>query len=80
MSAERYEQNFGPCALGDSPSETLRERRLNRRALSIGHALSEKFGQALSSVLTSAKALKRAYAFSPIRKPALKTSFDLSAR
>ena len=28
MSPERYEQNFGTCELGD--------RRLNRRALSIG--------------------------------------------
>lgn len=53
MSTERYEQNFGTCALGD--------RRLNRRALSIGQALSEKFGQALSSVFETAKELKHSY-------------------
>lgn len=63
MMAERYEQNFGSCDLGD--------RRLNRRALSIGQALSENFGKALSSVFESGKALKRAYAFSPMPKPAL---------
>lgn len=61
--AERYEQNFGSCDLG--------ERRLNRRALSIGQALSENFGKALSTVFESGKALKQAYAFSPIPKPAL---------
>ncbi len=72
MSAERYEQNFGTCALGD--------RRLTRRALSIGQALSEKFGQGLSSVFESAKELKRAYAFSPIRKPALNRSSSLIVR
>ena len=60
---ERYEQNFGSCELGD--------RRLNRRALSLGQALSENFGKALSSIFESGKALKRAYAFSPIPKPAL---------
>ncbi len=69
MSTERYEQNFGTCALGD--------RRLNRRALSIGQALSEKFGEGLSSVFASAKELKRAYAFSPMRKLALKNSSGL---
>lgn len=63
MMAERYEQNFGSCDLGD--------HRLNRRALSIGQALSENFGKALSTVFESGKALKRAYAFSPIPKPAL---------
>ena len=72
MSTERYEQNFGACALGD--------RRLNRRALSIGPALSEKFGEGLSSVFASAKALKRAYAFLLIRKPTLKSSSGLIAR
>ncbi|MGD1942563.1 MAG: transposase DNA-binding-containing protein [Leptolyngbyaceae cyanobacterium] len=65
MMAERYEQNFGDCDLGD--------RRLNRRALSIGQALSENFGKALSSMFESGKALKRAYAFSPMPKPALKS-------
>ena len=69
MSTERYEQNFGNCALGD--------RRLNRRALSIGQALSEKFGQGLSSVFESAKELKRAYEFSLTRKPILKSSSSL---
>ena len=65
MMAERYEQNFGSCDLCD--------RRLNRRAQSIGQALSENFGKALSSVFESGKELKRAYAFSPIPKPALKS-------
>ena len=63
---ERYEQNFGSCELGD--------RRLNRRALRIGQALSENFGQALSTVFESGKELKRAYAFSPIPKLVLKSS------
>ncbi len=72
MSTERYEQNFGTCALGD--------RRLNRRALSIGQALSEKFGQGLSSVFESAKELKRAYAFSRIQKLTLKSSSSLIVR
>ena len=72
MSTERYEQNFGTCALGD--------RRLNRRALSIGQALSEKFGQGLSSVFESAKDLKRAYAFSPIQKLTLERSSSLIVR
>ena len=72
MSTERYEQNFGTCELGD--------RRLTRRALSIGQALSEKFGQGLSSIFKSAKELKRAYAFSRIPKAALQRSFSLIAR
>lgn len=72
MSTERYEQNFGTCVLGDC--------RLNRRALSIGQALSEKFGQGLSSVFETAKELKRAYAFSAIPKLALKRSSSLIAR
>ena len=72
MSTERYEQNFGTCTLGD--------RRLNRRALSIGQALSEKFGQGLSSVFESAKELKRAYAFSRIQKLTLKRSSNLIVR
>ena len=65
MMAERYEQNFGTCELGD--------RRLNRRALSIGQTLSENFGKALSTMFESAKELKRAYEFSPIPKLALKS-------
>ncbi len=55
METARWDQNFGACQLGDL--------RLNRRALSIGEALSQKFGQALSTVFDSAKKLKRAYAF-----------------
>lgn len=64
MSPELYEKNFGTCDLGD--------RRLNRRALSVGQALSEKFGQALSTMFESAKELKRAYSFSPTAKQLLK--------
>ena len=66
MMPSRAEQNFGQCELGD--------RRLNRRALSIGVALSEHFGQALSTVFETAKELKRAYAFSPMSKRALSRS------
>jgi len=66
-----YEQNFGNCQLGD--------QRLNRRALSIGQALSEKFGQGLSTVFENAKELKRAYEFSVIQKPALKRLSNLTA-
>ena len=65
MMAERYEQNFGSCELGD--------RRLNRRALNIGQALSKNFGKALSRIFESGKELKRAYAFSLMPKPALKS-------
>ncbi len=65
MKSARREQNFGSCQLGD--------QRLNRRALSIGQALSQKFGQALSTIFESAKELKRAYKFSPIPKPALRS-------
>lgn len=69
MSPELYEQNFGTCELGD--------RRLNRRALSIGQGLSEKFGQALSTVFESSKELKRAYSFSPMPKQGLNNSLPL---
>jgi hypothetical protein len=55
MESARWDQNFGACQLGDL--------RLNRRALSIGKNLSQKFGQALSTVFDSSKELKRAYAF-----------------
>ncbi len=55
MESARWSQNFGDCQLGDL--------RLNRRALSIGEALSRKFGLAVSTVFDSAKELKRAYAF-----------------
>jgi len=64
METARYTLNFGNCQLGD--------QRLIRRAQSIGQALSEKFGQGLSTVFESAKDLKRAYEFSPMPKPALK--------
>ncbi len=63
MESVSGDQNFGSCQLGD--------RRLNRRALRIGHALNHKFGRALSTVFESAKELKRAYEFSPTAKPAL---------
>ena len=65
MELARCEQNFGNCQLGD--------QRLNRRALNIGQALSQKFGQALSTIFESAKELKRAYEFSQIPKPALRS-------
>jgi hypothetical protein len=63
MDSPRYAQNFGQCELND--------QRLNRRALKIGEALSQKFGQALSSIFDSGKELKRAYEFSLILKQAL---------
>ena len=61
MVAARYSENFGQCELGD--------QRLNRRALSIGQALSEHVGQALSMAFEDAKELKRAYEFSPMATP-----------
>jgi hypothetical protein len=63
MDATRYVQNFGQCQLND--------QRLNRRALKIGEALTQKFGQALSTTFESTKELKRAYEFSLILKQAL---------
>jgi hypothetical protein len=63
MDSTRQNQNFGECQLGD--------QRLNRRAWSIGEALSQKFGQALSTIFESTKELKRAYEFSPIPKQLL---------
>ncbi len=65
MESGNWEQNFGSCELGD--------RRLNRRALSIGQALSQNYGRALSTVFQSARELKRAYEFLPISNPALKS-------
>jgi hypothetical protein len=38
MDSTRYTQNFGQCQLND--------QRLNRRALKIGKALTQKFEQA----------------------------------
>ena len=67
-----YMQIFAGCQLGDL--------RLNRRALSIGKALSQKFGQALSSVFEDANELKRTYEFSPIPKTPLKRSSVRTAR
>ena len=64
MESANYVKNFGECQLGDL--------RLNRRALSLGKALSQKFGQALSTVFEDARELKRAYEFSLISKPPLK--------
>ena len=61
--SERYEENFGSCEFGD--------RRLMRRAMSIGQALSEQFGKALSTVFETSRELKRAYSFSPMRKAVL---------
>lgn len=72
MESASNVQNFGGCQLGDL--------RLNRRALSIGEALSQKFGQALSTVFEDANELKRAYEFSPIPKPPLKRSSVRTAR
>jgi hypothetical protein len=64
MDSTRVEENFGGCTLGD--------QRLTRRALSLGIALSEHFGQALAMSFQSAPALKRAYEFSPMSRRALK--------
>ncbi len=64
METARYQQNFGNCQLGD--------QRLTRRAHSIGQALSEKFGQGLSTVFETAKELKRAYEFSLMPELALR--------
>lgn len=58
MVVARYSENFGDCELGD--------QRLTRRALSIGQALSEHVGQALSMAFENTKELKRAYEFSPM--------------
>jgi hypothetical protein len=60
MDSIRYEQNFGTCNLED--------KRLNRRAAGIGEALTQSFGQALSTVFKNAKELKRTYEFSLILK------------
>ena len=60
----KWQTNFSSCQMGDA--------RLNRRALSIGQAISEGFGQGLSSIFEDANTLKRAYEFSPIPKPALR--------
>lgn len=70
--AARYVENFSGCDLGD--------QRLTRRAQTIGQALSEGFGQALSMVFDEAKELKRAYEFSLMTKQILPPSSRLTAR
>ena len=44
-----WERNFGECELGD--------RRLGRRAARIGKAISEQYGQGLSSIFEDVKNL-----------------------
>ena len=60
METTHYAHNFARCQLGD--------QRLNRRAQSIGQAITQRFGQALSTVFESGRELKRAYEFFPILK------------
>lgn len=55
-----WEKNFATCELGD--------RRLNERAMSIGKALSQGFGKALSEIFNGGTVLKRAYEFLPTQK------------
>ena len=50
-----WEKNFATCELGD--------HRLNERAMSIGKALSQGFGKALSEIFNGGRVLKRAYEF-----------------
>jgi hypothetical protein len=57
---EWWEKNFATVDLGD--------RRLNERAMSIGRALSQGFGKALSEIFSTGKVLKRAYEFLPTQK------------
>lgn len=57
---EWWEKNFATCELGD--------RRLNERAISIGKALSQGFGKALSEIFTEGTVLKRAYEFLPTKR------------
>ena len=49
-------KNFAECQFSD--------QRLTRRALMVGQAISEGFGQALSSIFKNATDLKRSYEFS----------------
>jgi hypothetical protein len=55
-----WEKNFATCDLGD--------RRLNERAMSIGKALGQGFGKALSEIFNCGTRLKRAYEFLPTQK------------
>lgn len=55
-----WEKNFTGYQLGDE--------RLNDRAFSIGKALSQGFGKALSEIFAGANELKRAYEFLPMGK------------
>jgi hypothetical protein len=55
-----WEKNLATCELGD--------QRLNERAMSIGCALSQRFGKALSEIFNSGTVLKRAYEFLLIQK------------
>ena len=57
---EWWEKNFATLELGD--------RRLNERAMSIGYALSQGFGKALSEIFNSGTVLKRAYEFLPTQR------------
>ncbi|ABW30990.1 hypothetical protein AM1_6058 [Acaryochloris marina MBIC11017] len=58
-----WKKNFAECQFSD--------QRLTHRALKIGQAICEGFGQALSSIFKTATELKRSYEFSPMGKLAL---------
>jgi hypothetical protein len=60
---EWWVKNFASCQLGDE--------RLDNRAFSIGKALSQGFGKALSEIFSGAKELKRAYEFLPTARRTL---------
>ncbi|MFM6057815.1 MAG: transposase DNA-binding-containing protein [Microcystis aeruginosa] len=60
---EWWVKNFASCQLGDE--------RLDNRAFSIGKALSQGFGKALSEIFKGAKELKRAYEFLPTTRRTL---------
>jgi hypothetical protein len=60
---EWWTKNFASCELGDE--------RLDNRAFSIGKALSQGFGKALSEIFKGGNELKRAYEFLRIPKQTL---------
>jgi hypothetical protein len=60
---EWWAKNFASCQLGDE--------RLNNRAFSIGKAVSQGFGKALSEIFKGANELKRAYEFLPTKRQTL---------